>query len=120
MPPKPAPPPPTEYIGRITPPKQEFTGAYLIPKEEWKLAAESDTYLLQIKDFIAQDVAYIAQVQHEISELMRTVRGLRARVYSGRKRMHARQRQYKHFEKILRRRMAIEKMKKMRKEMGVE
>lgn len=111
---------PAEYGGRLTPAKRQFNGSYLISKEEWKETAKFDPYLLQIVDFIEQDRAYVAQVRHEMTVQMRVIKTLRARIVAARARVDARKRQYKYFEKQLRKRMAMEKIAKLRKEMGYE
>lgn len=107
--------------GDVIVPKQtrEFNGAFLISKEEIAAAAKEDAYLLKILDYIEQDRAYIMQLKHEVSEAMSPIRKLRTRIQMVRQRIEARKRQHKYFALQLRKRMAWEKIKQIRKEANI-
>jgi hypothetical protein len=97
----------------------EYTGAYLISKEELKKAAANDPYLLQILEHIEQDNGFIAALKGEIAEHMRTIRGIRQRMNHARARILSRRKQYDHFLKLLRKRMAFEKIRETRKQLDL-
>jgi hypothetical protein len=96
--------------------EKEFTGSYLVSKEEWLEACKHDPFLLKIEDYIQQDKAFIANCFTELKQLMKPVLLMRNRVKNMRNRIASRKRQYKHFAKLLRKRMAREKMIALRKE----
>ena len=117
---RPAPEAPSpEFDAKIRGPR-EFDGSKLVSKEEWEIGQKNDEYLQKILDYREQDRAYIIALYRELEQLMKPVRKVRSRIKTARNRIDARTRQYKHFAKLLRKRMATEKMKQLRKAIGIE
>lgn len=117
--PIPAPELPTpEFDARLSGPR-EFDGSKLVSKEEWLEAQKHDPYLQKIEMYRDQDRAYICELYKQLYALMKPVYETRRKIKGARKRIDARVRQHKHFAKLLRKRLAWEKMKALRKEIGL-
>lgn len=99
--------------------EREFDGSRLISKEEWEVACSQDEYLCKILEYIQQDKGLIAHLTHEIAELYKPIRVKRGKRQKLLLRIANRRKQYHHFAKMLRKKMAWEKLKEIRKDIGL-
>lgn len=107
------PPPPNKEVVK------EFTGALLVSEEELTAAAETDPFLLKLRDYVAHDEAYLANLKEELREAQKTAKRLKAYEQRIVVRLKSRQREIKHFTKLLRKRLAWQKIKETREQIGL-
>lgn len=104
---------------RPTPPPGGNWNPSQVSEEELIEAAKSEKYLLLLADMIDKDKAYLAEVHKwRRKELQPIITQTRHAILAAHRRIAARKRQIVHHKKMLKKRLAWEKIKKLREEIN--